>query len=233
MNKKCIMFDCMETLIDMTELPSQRDYALWAFKGSGCEEYFKDFDNFFISFKNARETILSEIPENKEFTFDEQYRYIVEEKIDDKKKQERAVELLLKNFWTNYKKRCFVKKEIKDALGYLKSRYNLGVVSNFKIKGGIEELLEYTEISGFFKFVINSADIGWRKPHSYIYDYAVKKSGFKKDEIVFIGDSFTNDYEGPRKAGIESILLDKGKNNDNACENCRKIEHFSELKRIL
>ena len=42
-----IFFDCMETLVDLQKLPTVRDYAEWAYKGSGVEELWEDFDEFF------------------------------------------------------------------------------------------------------------------------------------------------------------------------------------------
>ena len=45
---KYIFFDCMETLVDLHELPSSSDYARWAFQGSGVEGYWRDFEDFLI-----------------------------------------------------------------------------------------------------------------------------------------------------------------------------------------
>lgn len=229
-NLKCIMFDCMETLIDMTELPDKKDYALWAFEGSGCEEYFKDFAEFYEDYKAAGESILAKIPEYKEYGFKEQYEYIARKKGINLKTETKMVELLLNNFLKNYRKRCYVDKNVKDVLEYLNGRYKLGVVSNFKVKRAIRDLLEYTGIKSYFEFVINSAEEGWSKPHPRIYTNAVKTSGFVFDEIVFIGDDFVNDYLGPRRMGINSIFFDKKRC---APEDCSKINEFLELKNIL
>lgn len=227
---KCVMFDCMETLIDMTELPDEKDYALWAFRGSGCEKYFKDFSEFYECYKKAGRDISSGIPENREYSFKDQYKYIVEEKGIDTTTQQKIVQLLLKNFCRNYRKRCYVDKMIKDTLEYLNGRYKLGVVSNFKVTGGIENLLEYTGIRSYFEFVINSAEEGWRKPHPKIYMNAAGASGLPFDKIVFVGDNFINDYLGPKKVGMDSIFFDK---KGCAHEDCRKINEFMELKKIL
>ncbi|WP_446897377.1 HAD family hydrolase [Clostridium sp. LBM24168] len=229
-NLKCIMFDCMETLIDMIELPDKEDYARWAFDGSGCEKYFKDFDEFYKYYKTAAKCILDRMPDYREYSFKEQYEYIVREKGLDSIEQKEIVELLLKNYWQNYKRRCYADKMVKETLDYLSGKYKLGVVSNFKVKGGIGDLLEYTGIRSYFKFIVNSAEEGWRKPHPQIYMDAGKISGFISDEILFIGDDFVNDYLGPQKVGIESIFFDRKKR---ISEECRSINEFIELKNIL
>ncbi len=148
----------------------------------------------------------------------------------DTSKRKEVVGLLLKSYWKNYRRRCYVADKVKKTLEYLNIKYTLGVVSNFKIKGGIEDLLRYTGIRSYFDFVINSAEQGWRKPHENIYLKAIKTSGFLSSEIIFVGDSFLNDYDGPRRVGIRSIFLDKKRCFD---IDCKKIYEFTELKRIL
>lgn len=227
---KCIMFDCMETLIDMKELPDKKDYALWAFEGSGCEKYFNDFDEFYRCYRNARKVIISNIPEYKEYNFERQYMCMLQEKKFKIQKKKKITRLLLKNYWKNYKKRCYVNRNIKETLEYLSKKYTLGVVSNFKVVGGIEDLLKYTGIRNYFEFVINSAEVGWRKPDRRIYMDAVRKSGFKFKDIMFIGDNFVNDYLGPKELGIDSIFLDKKKELSSGY---KRIYDFTQIKHIL
>ncbi|MBV4417652.1 HAD family hydrolase [Clostridium tyrobutyricum] len=227
---KCILFDCMETLIDMFELPDKKDYALWAFENSGCKKYFKDFNLFYKAYIDARSNIDGKLPEYREYDFKQLYEYMFRKMERDTSKRKEVVDLLLKSYWKNYRRRCYVADKVKKTLEYLNIKYTLGVVSNFKIKGGIEDLLRYTGIRSYFDFVINSAEQGWRKPHENIYLKAIKTSGFLSSEIIFVGDSFLNDYEGPRRVGIRSILLDKKRCFD---IDCKKIYEFTELKRIL
>jgi putative hydrolase of the HAD superfamily len=47
MGVEYIFFDCMETLIDLHKLPVAEDYAMWAYRGSGVESLWQDFDSFF------------------------------------------------------------------------------------------------------------------------------------------------------------------------------------------
>lgn len=227
---KCIMFDCMETIVDMTQLPEKSDYALWAFQGSRCEGHFKNFEEFYAYYKRADEHILSNIPQYREYDFEDIYVDIMKEKHFGEKESRELVEDLLENFWTSYRDKCYVKKEIKETISYLNREYVLGVVSNFKVKGGIEELLRYTGVRKYFSFVINSAEEGWRKPHPRIYASALTKAKFSSEDTLFIGDDFVNDYEGPRSSGIASILFNKGKS---VKYSCRKINNFTELREIL
>lgn len=224
---KCIMFDCMETIVDMSELPTRSDYALWAFKGSGCEKYFRDFDEFYDLYKKENKKILYQNPDYKEYSFEYIYSCILKEKNINKDEHQNIINMLSENYWRNYKRRCYVDKNIVNILKYLNSKYTLGVVSNFKFMGGIEDILKSEGIYNLFNFVVVSINEGFRKPYSELYNIAIKKSGFLKDEILFVGDSFENDYEGPKKVGLTALLLDKGKNKE---INCKKITKFSYIK---
>lgn len=224
---KCIMFDCMETIVDMSELPCKSDYALWAFQGSGCEKYFKDFDEFYDLYKKANEDILYQNPDYKEYSFEYIYEYILKYKNIYKDDQKNIINLLSENYWRNYKRRCYVDKSIINTLTYLNSKYTLGIVSNFKFIGGIEDLLKSEGIYRLFSFIVVSINEGVRKPNSKLYNIAIKKSGFSKNHILFLGDSFENDYKAPEKVGLEAILLDKGKNKE---ANCKRISKLSDIE---
>jgi putative hydrolase of the HAD superfamily len=229
-NYKCIMFDCMETIIDMTELPKKSDYALWAFEGSKCRKYFRDFNEFYTCYRKADKNILSGIPRYREYDFEDIYVDIMKKRHFDEEKSRELVQDLFGNLWRNYKGRCYVNEEVKEVISYLNKKYILGVVSNFKVKKGIEELLRYTDLRKYFSVVVNSSEEGWRKPHPNIYLLALKMSGVSCRDALFVGDDFTNDYLGPRKMGMDSILLEKGRNN---IENCKKIRKFAELEEML
>jgi len=54
MSRSFIFFDCMETLIDMYDLPGEREYALWAYDGSGVEIYWNNAEKFISEFLSMR-----------------------------------------------------------------------------------------------------------------------------------------------------------------------------------
>jgi putative hydrolase of the HAD superfamily len=225
MNIKYIFFDCMETLIDMEELPNSKDYAIWSFEGSGWESYWGTFEEYFRDYENAREAIKRSLPEHKEYNLIERFWRIALLKFPNKTgvEIENITQLLFKNYWHNYKSRCYIKKDVKDTLSYLKVKYKLGVVSNFMVSGGIEELLHEHNISDYFDFIITSINIGWRKPHFEIYNRAILESQVSLDQIIFIGDDYLCDYEGAGRAGLKSILLDREKNISFTCEKINKL----------
>ena len=208
---KCILFDCMETLVDLTELPSLRDYALWAFDGSGTEKDWGNFDTFYECYNTARKEISQKLPEHKEYEISERFEAAVRIGFPhaDGKTLAHIKQSLYDNFWRNYKSRCYVSCEVSGVLRELKGRFILGVVSNFMVDGGIEELLKENGIEDSFDFIVTSIGEGWRKPHPGIYEAAMKKSGVAPAEVLFIGDDYLNDYIAPMEIGMSTILLDR------------------------
>lgn len=229
---KVIIFDCMETLIDMVELPGDKEYAFWAFEGSGVENYWEGFEEFHSSFQTMRSTLKERTPHHKEYDIRERYRFMIENKIgkDRIRETNTMVEKLLSNYWSSYKKRCYVSLEVIDTLREIFTKYKLGVISNFLVKDGVEELLKTNGIESFFDFVITSVNEGWRKPHPNIYYSALEKAGVSAESVLFIGDDYINDFITPRQLGCQALLYDR---NNAHPEIDLSFSHFEELPQLL
>lgn len=231
-NIKYVLFDCMETLVDMTELPSLREYAFWAFEGSGNEHFWESFHEFYESYSEVREQTTRNHAQYREFTMSHRFEQIARRKLGNGCDPEvnKAVQRFDSTYWSNYKSRCYVQEDIKAVLPVLAKSYRLGVISNFMIPDGIEELLEFTGIQGYFDFVITSVKEGWRKPHPILFKTAIQRSGVSPEEIIFVGDDIECDYYGARRVGINSCLLDRYRRYP---EVDHRIESFNELIDIL
>lgn len=227
---KCIYFDCMETLIDVKENPDMRLYSWWAYNGCGCEDLWENFDAFSREFIEARDQLTKSLRPNEEYALLRRMEYMLQRKKVDDITVRKAVEALSANYWKNYKANCFVDDKVRETLSLLSSRFKCGVVSNFMVPEGIEDLLRSFEIDHYFDFVVTSIHVGWRKPHPFIYDAALELTREQKEHILFVGDNYTCDYEGPVQYGLNAVLLDK--ENKYAHVN-RRISHLKELTEII
>ncbi|MDP4094704.1 MAG: HAD family hydrolase [Bacillota bacterium] len=229
---KWIFFDCMETLIDLTELPGLRDYAMWAYEGSGVENIWKDFNEFFSVYLSVREKIQNGLPENKEYGMYERFEAItsVSNPSFTEKQLQKISLMLYRNYWNNYKKRSYVKEDVNEVLPRLYERFKLAVVSNFMVQGGIEELLKLNGISRYFEFVVTSINEGWRKPEEKIYTAALNKACITPGNIIFAGDDYINDYVTPARIGMNTILLDRYKKHEDLDS---RVMNFYELESKL
>lgn len=64
-----------------------------------------------------------------------------------------------------------------------------------------------TGLAGYIDVFVTSAQVGYRKPHTRIYQTTLELTGFRAEDAVFVGDSLRTDALGPQRAGIRSVLV--------------------------
>lgn len=70
-------------------------------------------------------------------------------------------------------------------------------------------LVEALGLSGLVDLTITSATVGAEKPHRAIFDHAMRTTGVKPtDDIWMVGDNPVADVEGARAVGIRALLAD-------------------------
>lgn len=108
-----------------------------------------------------------------------------------------------------------------------------GVVSNCVYSGKVlEEELAAHGLLRSFKFVISSIDYGYRKPHSRIFDVAVKKLCLPISDVWFVGDRIERDVVGARDAGLLPVWYNcRGQNSSQ--ENCMTVRTWEEFRKII
>ena len=67
--------------------------------------------------------------------------------------------------------------------------------------------LEKHGLGGFFQFVLSSADLGFRKPASVIFETALTRLGAVAGQTWFIGDTLREDVIGAERAGLQAIWI--------------------------
>lgn len=226
---KCILFDCMETVVDVYKLPDIRMYAWFAYNGCGYEDLWDSFDAFVQEYNLAKDEMDKGRAKHEEYNLFDRFSFMVMQKLQDKDKVEKVIAAISKNYWCNYIANCFVDSDVKAALADMHSRYRTGIVSNFMVDGGIEELLSIHGIDRYFDFVVTSIKVGWRKPHSGIYEEALKLADVSKDQILFVGDDYVCDYVGAIDFGFNAILLDKKNDKGGFGDSVKKVQSLREL----
>lgn len=95
-----------------------------------------------------------------------------------------------------------------DALG--RAGVQCVVVSNHIWR--LHEIVRDLGVGAKFEGVINSAHVGYRKPHPQIYSAALRLTGIPSEETVMVGDSYSHDVRGAERLGIHGVLLDREAN---------------------
>ncbi len=93
-----------------------------------------------------------------------------------------------------------------ESLTYLKGKkYKLNIITN-----GFKEMqhkkLEHSRISQFFDNLIISEDVGFKKPHPKIFEYALNKCNVSKVDSIMIGDDYDADILGAANFGVDQVF---------------------------
>lgn len=96
------------------------------------------------------------------------------------------------------------------VLDRLRTRYRLGVVSNFDHTETVEDALAACGILDRFETVVVSDSVGWRKPRPEIFQAALAAMGLSPREAVFVGDTPESDVLGPHGLGMDVIWINRG-----------------------
>jgi len=101
-----------------------------------------------------------------------------------------------------------------EVLHYLtEKKYQLHLITN-----GFEKTqhhkLKTAEIDFYFREVITSEGSNSLKPHPEIFEYAMQRTGAKKNDSIMIGDTPEVDILGAREAGIDQIYVNHTGNRE-------------------
>ncbi len=120
-----------------------------------------------------------------------------------------------------------------EILFYLKEKgYRLSVVSNFDHAPTARKLLGKFGIADFFEHIVISEEVGWRKPHRKIFEFALSRHGENASDVIFIGDNPEADIMGSSDCGIDSVWV-KRKEQFTPAEPKFIIKDLEDLKKII
>ena len=98
--------------------------------------------------------------------------------------------------------------EVLDVLDTLRDRgLRLAICSNWD--WDLAEAVEESGLTGRFDVVVSSAWVGARKPHPRIFAATLTQLDTPPDGILFVGDTWVPDVEGPRAAGLRPVYLER------------------------
>jgi len=102
----------------------------------------------------------------------------------------------------------FIYPDVLPALSHWQELgISLGIVSNFDSR--IYPVLEALNLAQFFSSVTISTEVGAAKPEPEIFYAGLEKHNCPIDAAWHIGDSYKEDYQGAKAAGLRAILLNR------------------------
>jgi len=107
--------------------------------------------------------------------------------------------------------------------------FKLGVISNATDLA--RRVMGHLGLTRYFQTIVISSEVGVRKPDIEIFLLAARLANIHPSRAVYIGDKYSVDVIGARKAGMNSILIDRtGVYTD---LHCLRIESLREIRRFL
>ena len=114
----------------------------------------------------------------------------------------------LTRLWRDKDGRRVPRPDVKKVVLELDKRgYILGIIANTITETEIPDWIEADGLTGYFKAVVLSSKISYRKPGPEIYWEAARRIGVEPAHCVYVGDNLIRDVEGTQKAGFAMCII--------------------------
>lgn len=113
-------------------------------------------------------------------------------------------------YWDSMYKEINIYVDFKYILHELKSKYRLFALTDELIDIHRKKIF-YLGLEGVFEKTISSEQVGETKPSSTLFEYAIRKIGEDKNNILIVGDNPEADINGGNCIGIRTAWLRRGK----------------------
>jgi putative hydrolase of the HAD superfamily len=131
----------------------------------------------------------------------------------------------------------FVYPEVPEVLARLKALgYQLAIISNFDSR--LSAVLRALNLDPWFETVTISTQVGAAKPERAIFEAALAQQHCPPNRAWHVGDSWPEDYEGARAAGLWGVWLNRARavvpsDHPNVNATLLEIETLTPLEAIL
>jgi HAD superfamily hydrolase (TIGR01509 family) len=124
----------------------------------------------------------------------------------------------------------WVLPDVPEALQLLRATgLQLVVVSNSD--GTVEQGLRKQGLHHYFDTIVDSHCVGFEKPDPRIFTHALDASGASPEATLHVGDLYSADVVGARRAGVHPLLLDPF--DDWGELDCPKLPDLMALAKLL
>jgi len=98
--------------------------------------------------------------------------------------------------------------ETPGILDSLRGRYKLGVITNYMDGHTCQLVFDKLGYRETFDALVVSAEVGYRKPATVIFEQALRETGSRPENCVMVGDTYEADVVGANNMGMYSVLVD-------------------------
>jgi putative hydrolase of the HAD superfamily len=114
----------------------------------------------------------------------------------------------LTRLWRDHDGRRIPRPDVKETVLELARRgYTLGIIANTITETEIPDWIASDGLTDYFKAVVLSSKVRYRKPGAEIYFEACKRIGIEPARCAYVGDNPIRDVEGTRLAGFGMAII--------------------------
>ena len=206
-----VFFDCFNTLIDDFHANGDESGLGSLPQIAVTRGFFDHPDGFITAYQQVRKA--ASIP-GKETLLEERLQNTLRlsPATPDTAKIDETVGDMLQHWETEYRDLIRVTPGAKDILAYWSGRKQLGVISNFYLPAYPARYLRDFGLAYHFKFILDSATFGFKKPHRSIFEHALKLAGLKPTEanrVLMIGDRLDVDILPANEVGFQTLHFNR------------------------
>ncbi|MGV7221276.1 MAG: HAD family hydrolase [Nitrospinales bacterium] len=215
---KAILSDWAYTLVDLTGEDSKTAFRkVFAFlEEKGCD--LPDFDEMYLSLNDDfHKNIAVSRKNHREACFED----VLESQLDHFKVNIESVVSIKEILEVYYKDIYSSRKVFPDVVYTLQALKNsgvrMGIVSNTTNPAFMKDYeKQMLGLDSFFEFSVYSSEVKWRKPHKFIFEFAINRLDLSPNQILFVGDDYNMDVIGAQGAGMQAAWLNR--DNESLCE---------------
>jgi len=108
-------------------------------------------------------------------------------------------------YFSAFMEYCHVIPGTFEMLNRLNGSYRLALLSNFTHPPAAEQLINGLGLTPFFDFILISGDLGYRKPHPFVFQRLAEGFGLPNHDILYVGDDPEPDINGSVRAGLQAV----------------------------
>lgn len=222
---KVILFDLGGTIFDNFSFDFENGLKE-ALKYSNISKDYHDFlDKKLVLFRQRKDIEIKIVDMFKEMENELNFKFSIDYEN-------------LENIFFSYAEFDHLMDGVEEALKVLyDTGYYLGIISNSTFSGNcLFKKVESFGIAKYFHFLISSADVGYRKPTSIIFEKGIEKVKEEVKDIekmYYLGNDYAIDALGSSKVGLAPIWLNVLGKLDNKDTNFIEIASYKALIELI
>ncbi len=123
------------------------------------------------------------------------------------------------------------------VLGSLHEAFRVGLICDSGMSSGrvMRMVLDRYGLLHYFRATVFSDELGVTKPHSRMFETALRRLGVEADEALHVGDLLDTDVAGAKAAGLIAVWFNRGQqqSTDSHVKPDFQVAQLSEIKAIV